>query len=347
MARVARLGPNFDNDDYDASIGNSNYNSLQASLRHTSRTLDVMIAYTFSKSIDQSSSLAEPLYPFNFGVTRALSAWDLTHNLVATYQYQLPLERLFKHSKGLTQGWTISGITRISSGFPVTLHADGDNSLTGSIPNGVNNHSPICRIITALLSTSTATRATACHISMSRPSADNALGTPGNASRRSFYGPGALNFDLALLKNLRSEGNQTAAIPPGNIQYVQSCAVLRTRRRRWWNRYQSLWPGGAGRTAAADATRDEIHVLTGFTIKSDHAAASLHPRSDLDGRGPSRRALRAAFFRGRGRPATGASAVARSRRDCPAPIASSDRATTITASRPTTRSWSAISRPRS
>jgi hypothetical protein len=32
---------------------------------------------------------------------------------------------------------------------------------------------------------------------------DNALGTPGNASRRSFYGPGALNFDMALLRNFK------------------------------------------------------------------------------------------------------------------------------------------------
>ena len=31
----------------------------------------------------------------------------------------------------------------------------------------------------------------------------NALGTPGTASRRSFHGPGMLNFDLALLRNFR------------------------------------------------------------------------------------------------------------------------------------------------
>jgi hypothetical protein len=30
-----------------------------------------------------------------------------------------------------------------------------------------------------------------------------ALGTPGNASRRSFYGPGTLNFDIALLKSFK------------------------------------------------------------------------------------------------------------------------------------------------
>ena len=32
---------------------------------------------------------------------------------------------------------------------------------------------------------------------------ENALGTPGNASRRYFHGPGMENFDIALLKNMR------------------------------------------------------------------------------------------------------------------------------------------------
>jgi len=195
------LGPNFDNNNYIASIGNSNYNSFQASLRHTSGRLDTMIAYTFSKSIDQSSSLAEPLYPFNFALTRALSAWDLTHNLVATYRYELPLEQLFKHSKGWAEGWAISGITRASTGFPVTLHADGDNSLTGSIPNGVNNHSTdLPDYNGAPLNLNGNPRNGLPYFNVSAFS-DNALGTPGNASRRSFHGPGALNFDLALLKN--------------------------------------------------------------------------------------------------------------------------------------------------
>jgi hypothetical protein len=197
------LGPNFANDDYIASIGNSNYNSFQASLRHTSRRLDTMIAYTFSKSIDQSSSLAEPLYPFNFALTRAVSAWDLRHNLVASYRYELPFDRLFNHSRGWAEGWAISGITRISSGFPVTLHADGDNSLTGSIPNGVNNHSTDLPDYTgAPLNLNGNPRNGLPYFNVSAFS-DNALGTPGNSGRRSFYGPGSLNFDVALLKTMR------------------------------------------------------------------------------------------------------------------------------------------------
>src|SRR5258705_5830141 len=36
------LGSNFSNDDYQSSFGNSSYNSFQASLRHTGKSLDVM-----------------------------------------------------------------------------------------------------------------------------------------------------------------------------------------------------------------------------------------------------------------------------------------------------------------
>ena len=83
--------------------------------------------------------MADAVDPFNFNLTRGLSAWNLTHNFVATYDYQLPLERLSHRARRALEGWEISGITRVSTGFPVTLSTDGDNSLQGSSPNGVNN----------------------------------------------------------------------------------------------------------------------------------------------------------------------------------------------------------------
>ena len=200
------LGPNFANDDYDASIGNSNYNSLQASLRHSSHGLDLMIAYTFSKSIDQASSLSDPINPFNFGLTRALSAWDLTHNLVLTYEYQLPG---LKAAKLLTSGWSISGITRASSGFPVTISADGDRSLMGSLPNGVNNRSlDLPDFTPGPLHLNGDPRNGLPYFNTSLFS-QNVLGTPGTASRRSFYGPGVLNFDLALHKRFQFDERRT------------------------------------------------------------------------------------------------------------------------------------------
>jgi Carboxypeptidase regulatory-like domain len=195
------LGPDYSNDDYDATIGNSNYNSFEATLRRSSKSLSFLISYTFSKSIDQASSISDPVNPFNFGATRALSAFDLTHNFVASFQYELPFQRFFGHAKGATAGWELSGIMRASTGFPVTLRADGDNSLMGSIPNGVNNHSlDLPDYNGAPIHLNGNPRNALPYFNTSAYS-DNALGTPGNASRRSFYGPGMLNFDLALLKS--------------------------------------------------------------------------------------------------------------------------------------------------
>ena len=180
------LGPSFANDDYDASIANSNYNALQANVRHQSRRLDLTVAYTYSKSIDQASSLADPIDPYNFRLTRALSAWDLRHSVVATYTVTLPL------------GWSLSGITRAATGFPVTISSDGDRSLEGSIPNGVNNRSLDRPDFTpGPLQLNSDPRNGAAYFNTMQFT-PNALGTPGTASRRSFYGPGMVNVDLAL-----------------------------------------------------------------------------------------------------------------------------------------------------
>jgi hypothetical protein len=195
------LGSNFSNDDFQGSFGNSSYNSFQASLRHSGKRLDLMLAYTFSKSLDQASSISDPVNPFNYRLTRSLSAWDLTHNIVATYEYQLPLERLSRRAKLLTQGWAISGITRISSGFPVTISSDGDNSLMGSVPNGVNNHSlDLPDYTPGPLNINSNPRNGQPYFNPDLFS-PNALGTPGTASRRAFHGPGMVNFDLALLRS--------------------------------------------------------------------------------------------------------------------------------------------------
>jgi len=196
------LNCSFGNDDYEASIGNSNFNSFQATLQRRVKTLIVSLAYTYSKSIDQASSLADVLNPYDFGQTRALSAFNLKHNFVATYEYTLPLERLFRRSSRWTQGWAVSGITHASTGFPVTLSMSTDNSLQGSNPNGVNNrYFDLPDVLSGPLNINH-------HPQNGQPYFNtalfvaNAIGTPGDASRRYFSGPGSFNTDLALLKSV-------------------------------------------------------------------------------------------------------------------------------------------------
>jgi hypothetical protein len=162
----------------------------------------LLAAYTFSKSLDQSSNLGEEVNPLNPSLSRALSAFDITHNFVVSYSYQLPLERLLHAKNRWTEGWEFSGITRFSSGLPVTLVNYSDNSLLGAEPNGINNYGiDEPDVARGSLNLNSNPRNGLNYFNAS-PFSENALGTPGNASRRYFHGPGMENFDLALLKNL-------------------------------------------------------------------------------------------------------------------------------------------------
>jgi hypothetical protein len=197
------LGSNFGSDALETTIGNSNYNSLQVTLRHTSGPLQLLAAYTYSKSLDQASNLGDEVNPLNPSLSRALSAFDITQNFVVSYSYQLPFDHLFHAANRLTQGWEFSGITRVSTGFPVTLINYGDNSLLGAEPNGINNYGvDEPDVSPGSLNLNHNPRNGQPYFNASLFS-ENALGTPGNASRRYFFGPGMANFDMALLKNLR------------------------------------------------------------------------------------------------------------------------------------------------
>ncbi len=196
------LGPNFGSDTNQSTIGNANYNALELSLRHTSGALSFFASYTFSKSMDQSSNVGEEVNPINPALSYALSAFDVKHNFVVSYAYQLPIDRFFRVSNRATKGWTISGITHFSSGFPVTLLNYGDNSLLGAEPNGINNYGvDEPQYTPGPLDLSSNPRGGKSYFNTSL-FALQPLGTPGNAKRRFFYGPGLDNYDMALLKDV-------------------------------------------------------------------------------------------------------------------------------------------------
>ena len=196
------LGPNFGSNALQSNIGHANYNALELSARHTTGRLEFAAAYTYSKSMDQSSNIGEEVNPFNPALSYAISAFDVKHNFVISYEYQLPFDQLF-HPNRLTRGWSLSGITHFASGFPVTMINNGDNSLIGTNPNGVNNSSiDEPDYDGGPLHLSKNPRTNGNNYFDSTAFSMNALGTPGTAKRRFFYGPGTDNYDMAVAKNL-------------------------------------------------------------------------------------------------------------------------------------------------
>jgi hypothetical protein len=197
---LARFPNTIGTDAWFKNIGNSNYNALDLTLKHTSGHLTLLASYTYGKSLDQSSSLQEQVNPFNYRAERGISAYDIKQNFVLSYNYDLPVEKFLRSKNRWTDGWAISGITRFATGLPVTLASNGDNFLVYAQNNGINsvsidlpnkapgkleiNHNPRngqSYFNTALFSS-------------------NPLGTQGNSARRPFYGPGVNNFDVALHK---------------------------------------------------------------------------------------------------------------------------------------------------
>jgi hypothetical protein len=189
------FGPDFAAVTYQKTIGNSVYNAFDLSLRHTGRSLELQLAYSYGKSLDESSSLAEAVNPLNPSLSRAPSAFDMRQNLVASYDWQLPLGKL--------KGWSLSGITRFTTGLPVTLFNNTDSSLLGTIPNGINNDgvdTPDYTPGNLAVNTNPRNGHPAFNTSLfSLPS----LGQIGTAARRFFYGPGMDNFDMALHKTVQ------------------------------------------------------------------------------------------------------------------------------------------------
>jgi hypothetical protein len=196
------LGPAFgQGNSYTANIANSNYNSLQISAERKASDVTFLLAYTYSKAIDNASGFGDWVNFTNYRLSRALSSYDMTHNFVASYNWAVPFDRAFsKAPKRLTQGWQFIGISRFSTGFPITLRQSaGDQSLIGESstdtpdligkvqiqdprspgPNGANTYF------------------------LPDAFTSQQYGQFGTANRRFFHGPGILNTDFALLKSTR------------------------------------------------------------------------------------------------------------------------------------------------
>jgi hypothetical protein len=190
------LGIAFGSNPYLLTTATANYNSLQTNFKHTTPLWDVLFAYTFSRSFDNSSALTDRTNPYNPRASYGLSKFDVTHNFVGSYNVRLPFDRFVENRvvKSVIGGWAISGITRFASGLPITLSETDDRSLIGfggDLPNYnggsvTGDHNP--RHKKAYFNTAAFSLET--------------LGVYGNSPRRFFHGPGINSTDLALLRDI-------------------------------------------------------------------------------------------------------------------------------------------------
>ena len=196
--------PNFADNTYGATVANSDYNSMQISVRHTTGRLNFLAGYTWSKSMDDSSAFnSEPINPSNAAWSRSLSAFDSTNNFVTSYNYLLPFDRLFANRlPRLTQGWRLVGITRFATGFPVSMYDNSDNSLLGTFGSGVGPGLDTPDFTGGRVGRIHDPRSGLPYFDTSLFSVET-LGQLGNANRRFFHGPGLNNWDIALLKDIK------------------------------------------------------------------------------------------------------------------------------------------------
>jgi Carboxypeptidase regulatory-like domain/TonB dependent receptor len=207
-ARTA-LGPQFGSVELQRTIANANYNAFEATLNHRTHGLEVLASYTYSKSIDQSAGLPEPVNPVDPSLSRGLSAFDMRHNLVASFRYEIPkLPSADRLLHAMEQGWSVAGIARFTTGLPVTLVNNNDTSLLGTIPNGINNNgvdTPEWSGDSLHINTNPRGGATVFDAGQfSLP----ALGTMGNARRRFFSGPGMENLDATVSREFSMSENR-------------------------------------------------------------------------------------------------------------------------------------------
>jgi outer membrane receptor protein involved in Fe transport len=190
----------------------SNYNALQANItQRLSHGLELALSYTWAHSLDDASnptgtsvnSSFTGSNPYDFHAEYASSDFDIRHNVVAAFTYQVPGGA---HYRQLTNGWSLQGLFTAHTGTPYTpllgqdVAGDGDQfAANNQRPNIVPG---VPRYI--------ASSAPPYQIANPAAFAVPAAGTFGNAGRNILRNPGLEQFDFSVLKNARISERITA-----------------------------------------------------------------------------------------------------------------------------------------
>jgi hypothetical protein len=186
--------------------GSSRYDGLQTSVQHRfSKGFQFGVAYTYSRSLDDGSSLTDVLpnaYSRKGYYGRA--DFDRPHVLVANYIYDLPFfksgNRLLRETLG---GWEISGINQLQSGVPLSVRTSQDIAGVGSGSGSQFWNETGDPSATVTPFTNSAVWFNKAAFTIPAP------GTFGVQTRNTLRGPGLRNWDMGLRKNFKTYEAQT------------------------------------------------------------------------------------------------------------------------------------------
>jgi len=204
-----------------ASIANSSYNALEASLRKRfSHGLSFLASYTYSKSIDDVSSFnitgsaSQPVAgendlaqdPFNPAAERGRSMFDARHRFVLSYQWNLPFwnhpKNWYQHALG---NWQLNGIATLMSGTPFTVFDSNDVSLQGQAPE-ITGFSANRPNLAGNPNNGPRTAQEWFNVNAFQQLQPDALGrfqVFGNEGRNVVEGPSYINWDFSAFKSIR------------------------------------------------------------------------------------------------------------------------------------------------
>jgi hypothetical protein len=222
-----RINPNFASITASRFDVNANYNALQIALkRKGSSGLQYQVFYTYSKSIDEKSTLAggesrqEPNTVMDFTDVRrdrGRSSFDARHNFVPTITYPFPFKFQQKAVRWLLGGWTANGIGTFRTGEPFTGRYGSNRSQNGDrwSPDRPNlnpgySNDPTSGVTQGCTTASGNVIPAGLQLgtpdlwydpcAFSRP----APGTYGNLGRNTLTGPGFFNVDFSADKNFKA-----------------------------------------------------------------------------------------------------------------------------------------------
>ena len=161
QGQLLRPYPEFcDISEADDPAGDGRYNALDVNYNHRiSQGLTLMASYTFSKFLDNvggpntwanaNANFGENIRNvYNLAAEKSVDATDITHSLVLSYVYELPVGKGRKYGSGMNGvvnaivgGWQTSGIATFKGGFPLRIFAPNLNAFgVGQNVNVVGNY---------------------------------------------------------------------------------------------------------------------------------------------------------------------------------------------------------------